>query len=79
MTVGWLGSANPKAATLGIAMLPQFLPGSEAALTTLFVLPTIQCVIDIVWCLGSRIDSIVLTRADYDFICQARSAILGGD
>ncbi|WP_156511888.1 hypothetical protein [Mycobacterium leprae] len=45
----------------------------------LFVLPTIQCVIDIVWCLGSRIDSIVLTRADYDFICQARSAILGGD
>ncbi len=43
------------------------------------MLPTIQCVIDIVWCLGSRIDSIVLTRADYDFICQARSAILGGD
>lgn len=45
-------AANPKAATFGIAVLPQFLPSSEPVLPMLFVLAAIQLVIDTAWCVG---------------------------
>lgn len=45
-------AANPKAATFGIVVLPQFLPSSGSVLPTLFVLAAIQLVVDTAWCVG---------------------------
>jgi threonine/homoserine/homoserine lactone efflux protein len=45
-------AANPKAAVFGVAVLPQFLPASGPVLPTLFVLASIQLVIDTSWCVG---------------------------
>ncbi|MEV4157873.1 LysE family translocator [Nocardia salmonicida] len=45
-------AANPKAAVFGMTILPQFLPNEGPVLPTLFILATIQVVVDGAWCVG---------------------------